>query len=180
MEKRNFKLYFTFAVIILSLMVFFTIENISLLTSSMEKPILKESVSIQENVYDSDFVTTGERQIDDFEEPISYIQFIKYLSLVLIGIFSIFAGYQIFYQKTQDSILSNELRMNMLIELREADKIPTYFSDKFKKSKSTISEHLDKLISAGLVEKVQEKGKKFVYYRITRDGKSVLRNKKAS
>ncbi|MCC7552242.1 winged helix-turn-helix domain-containing protein [Candidatus Micrarchaeota archaeon] len=190
MKKRNFKLYFTFAIIVIALAVFFSIEYFSLPMQTAE-PFVREDAYIEENFFEVENTTVGASKYSDKEVSIeevpesqiyqmSYIQIIKYISLIIIGVFLSLAGYQIFYQRSKDDLLSNDLRMNMLLELREADKIPTYFSDKFRKSKSTISEHLDKLVSAGLVEKVQEPGKKFVYYRITREGKSILRNRRAA
>ncbi|RLF34782.1 MAG: hypothetical protein DRM99_05885 [Thermoplasmata archaeon] len=100
---------------------------------------------------------------------------IKVIVIGLIALFLIAAGYQIFTQRRATDLLSNDFRMQMLIELREADKIPTYFSNKYDKSKSTVSEHLEKLVQAGFVEKIEIPGKKFVYYRITRKGKDALR-----
>ncbi|MFA5382643.1 MAG: winged helix-turn-helix domain-containing protein [Candidatus Micrarchaeia archaeon] len=189
MQKRNLKLYFTFAVIILALAVFLSIDFLSL-SIQVDEPIAQESLSIEDEFFKEEMVVGASRQINDtfetdeeppafFEDNILYTQIIKYISLIVIAIFLVFAGYQIFFQRVPD-VLSNDLRMSMLLELREADKVPTYFSTKYDKSKSTISEHLDKLVSAGLVERVQEPGKKFVYYRITREGKNILREKKAA
>ncbi len=190
MEKRNLKLYFTFAIIVLALAVFLFIDFFSLPMQTAE-PVLQEDSYIEEKFFEVENTTLGTSRYEDKEVSIeevpesqiyqmSYVQIIKYISLIIIGVSLSLAGYQIFLQKAPEELLSNELRRNMLLELREADKVPTYFSTKYSRSKSTISEHLDKLVSAGLVEKVQEPGKKFVYYRITRDGKNILRNKKAS
>ncbi|MFA5105870.1 MAG: winged helix-turn-helix domain-containing protein [Candidatus Micrarchaeia archaeon] len=73
-------------------------------------------------------------------------------------------------------VLSNGTRFEILACLAEADRIPTDISLMLNKSKSTISEHLDKLMEAGFVEKQQADGKKFVYYRLTSKGKSALRS----
>ncbi|MEM3400004.1 MAG: VWA domain-containing protein [Candidatus Micrarchaeia archaeon] len=72
--------------------------------------------------------------------------------------------------------LSSETRFDLLKELKEGEKTPTYLSQKFGKSKSTIVEHLEKLEEAGLVEKVEEEGKKFVFYRLTKKGREQMAN----
>ena len=48
-------------------------------------------------------------------------------------------------------------------------------SRKLGKSKATISEHLDKLVEAELVDKIERDGKKWVFYSLTRKGKSVTK-----
>ena len=72
-------------------------------------------------------------------------------------------------------VMSNETRFEILNQLSTADRIPTDLSLALNKSKSTISEHLEKLMEAGFVEKQEQPGKKFVFYKITSKGKTVLR-----
>lgn len=90
-----------------------------------------------------------------------------------------FAGYQITMQVHVPvgvvELIDNSTRKQILEELGESEKIPSYFSNKLNKSKSTIFEHLEKMRNAGLVEKIEQHGKKFVYYKITRIGKHLLR-----
>ena len=72
-----------------------------------------------------------------------------------------------------ERLLQNETRAGIMQELSMAEKIPTDLSIRLGKSKATISEHLDALMRAGLVEKLETPGKKFVYYRLSRLGKQV-------
>jgi len=71
--------------------------------------------------------------------------------------------------------LSSETRIALLRELQQRDLTPTDLSTKVGKSKATVVEHLDKLMEAGFVEKKEEEGKKFVFYKLTGRGKDVLR-----
>ncbi|MCX8194782.1 MAG: winged helix-turn-helix domain-containing protein [Candidatus Micrarchaeota archaeon] len=71
-------------------------------------------------------------------------------------------------------LLENQTRIGILRELSEADRIPTDLSIKLSKSKATIVEHLEALVEAGLVEKMEQQGKKFVFYRLTRKGRVAL------
>jgi DNA-binding MarR family transcriptional regulator len=71
-------------------------------------------------------------------------------------------------------MLMNETRLGILNELVQSEKIPTDLSRRLKRSKATIVEHLDKLIDAGLVERMEEPGKKFVFYRLTQKGRGLL------
>ena len=59
-------------------------------------------------------------------------------------------------------------------ELSEADKIPTHLSLKLGVSKPAIVGRLAELAEAGLVEKVEVPGKKFVHYRLTQKGRQIL------
>ncbi|OIO20810.1 hypothetical protein COV61_01280 [Candidatus Micrarchaeota archaeon CG11_big_fil_rev_8_21_14_0_20_47_5] len=90
--------------------------------------------------------------------------------------------YQIFFRPQMmdydvHKALSNETRVGILSELSEVEKIPTDLSSKLDKSKATIAEHLERLVQAGLVEKIEKPGRKFVFYRITSKGRSALRQK---
>lgn len=71
-------------------------------------------------------------------------------------------------------LLENETRAGIMHELEAADRIPTDLSSKLGKSKATVVEHLESLVSAGFVEKLATPGRKFVYYRLTRKGKLAL------
>jgi len=74
----------------------------------------------------------------------------------------------------EERLLENETRAGILEELSFADKIPTDLSAKLGKSKATVVEHLDTLLSAGFVERISTPGRKFVFYRLTRKGKQAL------
>ena len=71
--------------------------------------------------------------------------------------------------------LSSSTRAALLRELVQRDLTPTDLSAKVGKSKATVVEHLDRLIDARLVEKIERDGRKFVFYRLTPKGKAVLR-----
>jgi len=73
-----------------------------------------------------------------------------------------------------ERLLENETRAGILRELEAADRIPTDLSARLNKSKATISEHLEELVGAGLVERLETPGRKFVFYRLTRKGKQAL------
>lgn len=72
-------------------------------------------------------------------------------------------------------VLSSETRLQILNTLMEGERTPTDISAKLNKSKATIVEHLDKLREAELVEKIEADGRKWVFYKLTPKGKSLLR-----
>jgi DNA-binding MarR family transcriptional regulator len=65
-------------------------------------------------------------------------------------------------------------QMAILDEISQSDKIPTDISLRIGKSKSTVVEHLDNLCKAGLVEKISTPEKKFVFYRLSQQGRLYL------
>jgi|GEM_PF-719040 len=72
-------------------------------------------------------------------------------------------------------VLSSDTRRGILNSLQEGERTPTDISAKLNKSKATIVEHLDKLIEAKLVEKIEVDGRKWVFYKLTPKAKSLLR-----
>ncbi|VVB65519.1 von Willebrand factor type A domain protein [Candidatus Gugararchaeum adminiculabundum] len=105
--------------------------------------------------------------------------------LVPIGVVLVFCTgfvlYQIMFRRPQMvelqtyKVLSSDTRQDILQELLEGDRTPTDLSSKLGKSKSTVVEHLDKMVEAGMIEKIERPGKKFVFYKLTRKGKDALR-----
>ena len=73
--------------------------------------------------------------------------------------------------------LVSDTRRNIIKTLSEGDKTPTDLSRMLKKSKSTIVEHLEKLVNVGLVEKMERPGRKWVFYTLTRKGESYVSKK---
>ena len=71
--------------------------------------------------------------------------------------------------------LSSGTRMEILNTLLEGERTPTDISTKLNKSKATIVEHLDKLREADLVEKIEVDGRKWVFYKLTPRGKSIIK-----
>jgi Ca-activated chloride channel family protein len=71
--------------------------------------------------------------------------------------------------------LSSDTRIEILNTLLEGERTPTDISSKLNKSKATIVEHLDKLREADLVEKIEVDGRKWVFYKLTPRGKSIIK-----
>lgn len=109
-------------------------------------------------------------------EPLLQYASVAIAAAVILGI----VVFLLSRQRMADDIevhkaLSNETRIDILNELSDVQRIPTDISSRLGKSKATISEHLERLIEAGLIERVEIPGKKFVYYKITSKGKDALR-----
>jgi DNA-binding MarR family transcriptional regulator len=71
--------------------------------------------------------------------------------------------------------LASTTRVSLMKELVARDLTPTDLSTRVGKSKATVVEHLERLMDADLVEKVERSGRKYVFYRLTPKGKSALR-----
>jgi DNA-binding transcriptional ArsR family regulator len=69
--------------------------------------------------------------------------------------------------------LASGTRIEMLKSLDRRRKTLTELSKQFGMSVSTIKEHLDNLVSVGLIEQKDE-GHKWKYYELTRKGKRIL------
>jgi len=74
-------------------------------------------------------------------------------------------------------ISASEAKMNIIRELSKGQRTPSDLSKILKKSKSTVVEHLDSLVSLGLVNKIEQKGKKWVFYSLTKDGYDIIQVK---
>lgn len=74
--------------------------------------------------------------------------------------------------------LASETKVAIMSDLMEVERIPTDISARLGKSKATVSEHLEQLVSSGLVEKVEMEGRKFVYYRLSQKGRAALLRRK--
>lgn len=73
--------------------------------------------------------------------------------------------------------LSVDTRMDILKILSEGDRTPSDISKKLNKSDATIVEHLESMVKAGLVKKVEQPGKKWVFYTLTERGKGIISSK---
>jgi len=73
--------------------------------------------------------------------------------------------------------LVSDTRRKIIKTLSEGDRTPTDLSRLLKKSKSTIVEHLEKLMKVGLVEKIKRPGHKWVFYSLTREGQTYISRK---
>ncbi len=72
-------------------------------------------------------------------------------------------------------VLSSDTRIEILRELNRGERTPSFLSARLKKSSPTIVEHLGKLADAQMIEKIEQPGKKYVFYRLTSKGKTFLR-----
>jgi DNA-binding transcriptional ArsR family regulator len=69
--------------------------------------------------------------------------------------------------------LAADTRIEILKRLGEHQQTLTDLAEEFDMAPSTIKEHLDKLVQAGLIQQV-EKGMKWKYYKLTRKGRKLL------
>jgi DNA-binding transcriptional ArsR family regulator len=72
--------------------------------------------------------------------------------------------------------LSSETRIRILKHVKNKGMTVTELSKILGTSKSTVSQHLDKLVEAGLVKKSDE-GRKWVHYELTEKGKKILQGR---
>jgi DNA-binding transcriptional ArsR family regulator len=82
--------------------------------------------------------------------------------------------------KENDKLLKalvSDTRRDIVKTLSDGDRTPSDLSKLLGKSKSTIVEHLQKLIDADLVEKIERPGHKWVFYTLTRKGESYVSKK---
>jgi DNA-binding transcriptional ArsR family regulator len=71
-------------------------------------------------------------------------------------------------------VLAIDTRVSILKKLDERFQLTlTDLANELDMAPSTISEHLDKLVSAGLIQQI-DKGMKWKYYRLTSKGKKIL------
>jgi DNA-binding transcriptional ArsR family regulator len=71
-------------------------------------------------------------------------------------------------------VLSSDTRLKILNELKERPTTVSFLSKTLNKHVTTVSEHLGKLENAGLVERNQRNGGKFVFYNLTNKGKRII------
>jgi DNA-binding transcriptional ArsR family regulator len=71
-------------------------------------------------------------------------------------------------------VLSSDTRIKILDELKERPTTASFLSKSLNKHITTISEHLEKLESVGLVEHEKKPGGKFVFYRLTDNGRRIV------
>lgn len=69
--------------------------------------------------------------------------------------------------------LASEVRVEVLKQLESRRMTVTDLSHAMNLAKPTLLEHLDRLVGAGLVTKVDE-GRKWIYYELTRRGRKIL------
>ncbi len=69
--------------------------------------------------------------------------------------------------------LASEVRVEILKQLGSHRMTVTDLSHSMSLAKPTLLEHLDRLVTAGLVSKVDE-GRKWIYYELTKRGRTIL------
>src|SRR3989344_8883832 len=74
-------------------------------------------------------------------------------------------------------VLAGETRMDILKELSKGSRTPSDLGKMLGKMDSTIVEHLEALMKVGLVKKVEQPGKKWVFYTLTEKGEAILSKK---
>jgi DNA-binding transcriptional ArsR family regulator len=74
-------------------------------------------------------------------------------------------------------VLSVDTRVEILKALNERQMTASELSRRLGKHVTTIDEHLNHLKEAGLVERLEIAGKKWIYYRLTRNGRSIIQPK---
>lgn len=70
--------------------------------------------------------------------------------------------------------LTADTRANILKVLEERPMTASELSRKLNKHVTTIAEHLEKLRDSDLIERIERPGRKWVYYRLAKQGKRVL------
>jgi len=71
-------------------------------------------------------------------------------------------------------VLSSDTRLDILNELKERPTTASFLSKSLNKHVTTVSEHLEKLQHAGLVEREEKPGHKFVFYSLTQRGRRIV------
>ncbi len=74
-------------------------------------------------------------------------------------------------------VLSADTRMDIIKELSQGNRTPSDLSKRLKKSDATIVEHLEVLCKAGLVKKISQPGKKWIFYTLTERGEGIIASK---
>ena len=74
-------------------------------------------------------------------------------------------------------VLSVETRMDILKELSQGNRTPSDLSKRLGKSGATIIEHLENMAKVGLVKKIEQPGKKWVFYTLTERGYGIVSSK---
>jgi DNA-binding transcriptional ArsR family regulator len=74
-------------------------------------------------------------------------------------------------------VLSVDTRMDILKELSQGDRMPSQLGKSLRKNSSTIVEHLEAMERAGLVKKIAQPGRKWVFYTLTQRGEGIVQSK---
>ncbi|MFH0927012.1 MAG: winged helix-turn-helix domain-containing protein [Candidatus Micrarchaeota archaeon] len=77
----------------------------------------------------------------------------------------------------EQELTIGKTQLEILEQISDSPKIPTDIALRINKSKSTVIEHLEHLQKMGMVEKASEPGRKFVYYKLSGQGRTILLRK---
>lgn len=70
--------------------------------------------------------------------------------------------------------LTSDTRRKIIKVLYNGYRTPSDLSRIVNKNKSTVVEHLDKLVDAGIVYKIERPGKKWIFYKLTNKGRRMV------
>jgi len=74
-------------------------------------------------------------------------------------------------------VLSADTRMDIMKMLEEGARTPSFMGKHLNKSDATIIEHLNVMTKAGLVKRIEQPGKKWIFYTLTERGKGIVSSK---
>jgi DNA-binding transcriptional ArsR family regulator len=74
-------------------------------------------------------------------------------------------------------VLAVDTRMDILKELSQGNRTPSDLGKRLNKTDATIVEHLNALCKAGLVNRTEQPGKKWVFYSLTERGYGIIKSK---
>ncbi|GEM_PF-2822258 len=144
-------------------------------------PQAPQEMPIAVGIRQQDSAYSGAVQAEKKEEPFPFIPIIGGIILIAIAAMLLLRQQTVALQEESPEVrmaLSNETRVAIMRELEEVERIPTDISTRIGKSKATISEHLEQLVKVGLLEKVQTPGRKFVYYKLSSKGRTIMVRRK--
>ena len=75
-------------------------------------------------------------------------------------------------------VLASETRKDILKRLYERNYRPADLSRELEKDRSTITEHLKALSNAGLVERIERDGHKWIFYKLSNYGQALFPNQR--
>ncbi|MDD5337619.1 MAG: winged helix-turn-helix domain-containing protein [Candidatus ainarchaeum sp.] len=75
-------------------------------------------------------------------------------------------------------VLASETRKDILKRLCERNYRPSDLSRELEKDRSTITEHLKALTDAGLVERIEREGHKWIFYKLSNYGQALFPNQR--
>jgi len=81
---------------------------------------------------------------------------------------------EVLLERSELKVLASDTRVDILKTLKSRNYTVSELSTKLNHSKSTLHEHISRLVDANLVEKADNYTNKWVYYRLSRRGKELF------